>query len=172
MLGARSVLCGDVRITLASFAADRARRPLGAQACAAHAQRTTRLDGSSACAYREQWTGQVVRFRTQADRSGRLVGMEGRKTLAGSVVCAGRVDDGKAREFSARVRSARSCSWPCRDLDSKAVPLDSGQAQREYLLGAARAMGITQARWIADYFRTGARSSRMPIWNRSLPPAT
>ncbi|MGA9334197.1 MAG: crosslink repair DNA glycosylase YcaQ family protein, partial [Rudaea sp.] len=35
------------------------------------------------------------------------------------------------------------------------VALDPAEAQREYLLGAVRALGITQASWIADYFRTG-----------------
>lgn len=29
--------------------------------------------------------------------------------------------------------------------------------QREFVLGAVRALGITQARWIADYFRSGRR---------------
>ena len=36
-----------------------------------------------------------------------------------------------------------------------AAAFDADSARREYLLGAVRALGITQARWIADYFRTG-----------------
>jgi uncharacterized protein YcaQ len=32
---------------------------------------------------------------------------------------------------------------------------DAESVRRELLLGAVRALGITQARWIADYFRTG-----------------
>jgi uncharacterized protein len=40
--------------------------------------------------------------------------------------------------------------------------IDAGAAapadpQREYLLGAVRALGIAQARWISDYFRTGKK---------------
>ena len=40
-------------------------------------------------------------------------------------------------------------------FDEKICAFDQLQAQREYLLGAVRALGITQARWIGDYFRTG-----------------
>jgi uncharacterized protein YcaQ len=32
---------------------------------------------------------------------------------------------------------------------------DADSVRHEFLLGAVRALGITQARWIADYFRTG-----------------
>jgi len=39
-------------------------------------------------------------------------------------------------------------------VTAAAPPADT---QREYLLGAVRALGITQARWIADYFRTGKK---------------
>jgi uncharacterized protein YcaQ len=39
-----------------------------------------------------------------------------------------------------------------------AVPRLSAEAvRREYILGAVRALGVTQARWIGDYFRTGRR---------------
>ena len=41
------------------------------------------------------------------------------------------------------------------DVDPAAfAPVD---APREQLLGAVRALGVTQARWIADYFRTGRK---------------
>ncbi|MGH8040564.1 MAG: winged helix-turn-helix domain-containing protein [Rudaea sp.] len=37
---------------------------------------------------------------------------------------------------------------------AKLAPMD---AQREFTLGAVRALGIAQARWIADYFRSGKK---------------
>lgn len=35
--------------------------------------------------------------------------------------------------------------------------LSADEVRREYVLGAVRALGITQARWIADYFRSGKK---------------
>ena len=35
--------------------------------------------------------------------------------------------------------------------------LPRAEIEREYVLGAVRALGIAQARWIADYFRTGKK---------------
>jgi uncharacterized protein YcaQ len=40
-------------------------------------------------------------------------------------------------------------------IDAGATP--PPDPQREYLLGAVHALGIAQARWIADYFRTGKK---------------
>jgi len=34
---------------------------------------------------------------------------------------------------------------------------DAEAMRREYLLGAVRALGVAQARWISDYFRTGKK---------------
>jgi uncharacterized protein YcaQ len=36
-------------------------------------------------------------------------------------------------------------------------PLTAGEIRREQILRAVRALGVTQARWVADYFRTGKR---------------
>jgi uncharacterized protein YcaQ len=38
-------------------------------------------------------------------------------------------------------------------------PLDANEIRREHALRAVRALGIAQARWIADYFRSGRRYS-------------
>ncbi len=38
-----------------------------------------------------------------------------------------------------------------------AVPSTAAAAASEYVLGAVRALGIAQARWIADYFRSGKK---------------
>jgi uncharacterized protein YcaQ len=40
---------------------------------------------------------------------------------------------------------------------SDVAPASSAVMQREFILGAVRALGATQARWIADYFRSGRR---------------
>ena len=40
---------------------------------------------------------------------------------------------------------------------TKATTLTPAVAQRERMLGAVRALGIAQARWVADYFRSGKR---------------
>ena len=40
---------------------------------------------------------------------------------------------------------------------SIAESTSAADVQREYVLGAVRALGITQARWIADYFRSGKK---------------
>lgn len=42
-------------------------------------------------------------------------------------------------------------------LSVDAPRLGETQLRREFVLGAVRALGITQARWIADYFRTGRK---------------
>ncbi|MEO8804122.1 MAG: crosslink repair DNA glycosylase YcaQ family protein [Rudaea sp.] len=61
------------------------------------------------------------------------------------------------RENFQRVYDLRDRVLKCAGLSVEACALDSELAQREYLLGAVRALGITQARWIADYFRTGKK---------------
>lgn len=40
---------------------------------------------------------------------------------------------------------------------AQAPRLREAQIRHEFLLGAVRALGVTQARWIADYFRTGKK---------------
>jgi uncharacterized protein YcaQ len=42
-------------------------------------------------------------------------------------------------------------------LSVDAPRLDEAELRREFVLGAVRALGIAQARWVADYFRTGRR---------------
>src|SRR5574337_1241841 len=42
-------------------------------------------------------------------------------------------------------------------LSVDAPRLDEAELRREFVLGAVRALGIAQARWIADYFRTGRK---------------
>jgi uncharacterized protein YcaQ len=42
-------------------------------------------------------------------------------------------------------------------LSMDAPRLGETELRREFLLGAVRALGIAQARWIADYFRTGRK---------------
>ncbi len=39
----------------------------------------------------------------------------------------------------------------------RVVPLAAAEIRREHVLRAVRALGITQARWIADYFRSGRK---------------
>lgn len=41
------------------------------------------------------------------------------------------------------------------NVQAAGAAVDAATVRREYLLGAVRALGIAQARWIADYFRTG-----------------
>ena len=96
--------------------------------------------------------------RRQAKR--RMVGLEGREALARSVVCTRRTDDRAARKISSvstilseRVlakmgheREYGRCRWR--------------RCETQFVLGAVRALGATQARWIADYFRIGRRYQR------------
>ena len=42
-------------------------------------------------------------------------------------------------------------------LNTDATRLSEAEIRREFALGAVRALGIAQARWIADYFRTGRK---------------
>ncbi len=42
-------------------------------------------------------------------------------------------------------------------LSMAAPRLNEAELRREFVLGAVRALGISQARWIADYFRTGRK---------------
>lgn len=43
------------------------------------------------------------------------------------------------------------------DAQSNEIRPTSAEATREYVLGAVHALGIAQARWIADYFRSGKK---------------
>ena len=42
-------------------------------------------------------------------------------------------------------------------------PLDANEIRREHALRAVRALGIAQARWIADYFRSGRRHTDLEL---------
>ncbi|HEX7914804.1 winged helix-turn-helix domain-containing protein [Rudaea sp.] len=59
--------------------------------------------------------------------------------------------------------SERVLATTRQDGASKAKPIDAGMRldeadiRREFLLGGVRALGITQARWIDDYFRLGRK---------------
>jgi hypothetical protein len=43
------------------------------------------------------------------------------------------------------------------------VPLSAAEIRREHALRAVRALGITQARWIADYFRSGKKHTETEL---------
>jgi uncharacterized protein YcaQ len=43
------------------------------------------------------------------------------------------------------------------------VPLSAAEIRREHALRAVRALGITQARWIADYFRSGKKHTEAEL---------
>jgi hypothetical protein len=42
-------------------------------------------------------------------------------------------------------------------MGPKTPPVAAAEMQREFVLGAVRSLGAAQARWIADYFRSGRR---------------
>ena len=71
----------------------------------------------------------------------------------GELLIAKRENFQRVYDLSERVleRIAAQSSHDPADLPS------STAMQREFVLGAVRALGITQARWIADYFRSGRR---------------
>lgn len=69
----------------------------------------------------------------------------------GEVMIARRENFQRVYDLSGRVLE-RVAAQAGRDISA---PLSSAGMQREFLIGAVRALGVTQARWIADYFRSG-----------------
>ena len=66
----------------------------------------------------------------------------------GELMVARRENFQRVYDLRERVLAASKFHVPDTQLETAAV-------RREYLLGAARALGIAQARWLADYFRSG-----------------
>ena len=73
--------------------------------------------------------------------------------VLGELMIARRENFHRVYDLSERVL-ARVASHVAGDLSI--VP-SSAEMQREFVLGAVRALGLTQARWINDYFRSGNR---------------
>ena len=68
----------------------------------------------------------------------------------GELMVARRENFQRVYDLRERVLARAKHAVPTETLAADAV-------RREYILGAVRALGITQARWIADYFRTGRK---------------
>ena len=90
--------------------------------------------------------------------AGRLVAVEEREALAGGGVRAGRVDGDAARELPPRLRPGRARDRPGADATGTPRVLDGATASGANSCSSrVRALGITQARWIADYYRLRPR---------------
>jgi len=68
----------------------------------------------------------------------------------GELMIARRENFQRVYDLRERVLARAKHAVPAETLAAEAV-------RREYILGAVRALGVTQARWIADYFRTGKK---------------
>ena len=98
--------------------------------------------------------GQDLRLPSERPRPHRLVGLEEGEGVAGGVAGARRVDGGAAREVPAGLRPRRA------GAARRGAPRRHPTRPRRgwtVIEKSVRALGVTQARWVHDYFRTRPR---------------